>query len=161
MQVCNHITLIGNLGQKPTVKTLPSGTRLVEFSLATNESYRNRDGEKVKRTDWHKVKAFGKVVDVLERYLDKGSKIAVTGTLRYNKWTDSNNQTRTDAEIILDGFQFLGGRSQEQGETAYQQAEPADMVAAEPAPAPAKTSKRRTRKASSKKTLTPVEDLPF
>jgi single-strand DNA-binding protein len=165
MQVCNNITLIGNVGQAPTIKTLPSGTRLAEFSLATNDSYRNRDGEKVQRTEWHRIHAFGKVVDVLERYVTKGNKLAVSGTLRYNKWTDSNGQSRTTAQIMLEDFQFIGGRGQQTTSTDYQQREATDMVAAEPEAAKAapakKTRKRRTRKADAKQSLTPVEDLPF
>jgi single-strand DNA-binding protein len=161
MQVCNHITLIGNVGQTPTVKTLQSGTRVIEFPLATNDHYRNREGEKVQRTEWHKIKAYGKVVDTLEQYVDKGSKLAVTGSLRYNKWTDSNNQARVVAEIMLDGFQFLGSRSRQQNGSDYQQAEPAGMAVSEPGAEPAKTKKRRVRKSTKKQAVTPVEDLPF
>ena len=67
MQIRNSVTLIGNVGQLPVTKTLANGSRMIEFSLATNDSYRNRDGQKVQRTEWHRIKAFGKVVDVLER----------------------------------------------------------------------------------------------
>ncbi|MCP9234480.1 single-stranded DNA-binding protein [Lewinella sp. JB7] len=158
MNVRNSVTLIGNVGQLPICKTLPSGSRVIEFSLATNDTYRNREGEKIDRTEWHRVKAFGKVVDVLERYLTKGTQIALTGALRYNKWTDKHDQQRTTAEIILEEFSFLGSKERNSTEI---DAEPefAEMAVAEPAPK--KTTKRRTAKKAERTAVTPAEDLPF
>ena len=169
MQVRNSVTLIGNVGQLPTVRTLPSGNRVIEFSLATNDSYRNRDGEKVTRTEWHRVKAFGKVVDVLETYLTKGSQIALNGTLRYSKWTDKYEQSRTTAEIVLDEFTFLGAKDRggNPGEEAFeleelmQVAEPTAEASTEKSAA-AKTRKRRSvKQATAAQGVTPAEDLPF
>ncbi|THH39259.1 single-stranded DNA-binding protein [Neolewinella litorea] len=161
MQVRNSVTLIGNVGQLPAIKTLSSGSRVIEFSFATNDTYRNREGEKVTRTEWHQVKAFGKVVDVLERYVTKGSALAITGTLRYRKWTDKFEQNRVSTEIILDQFTFLGGRddkSYQAGQNEDEEASEASMLAAEPAPK--KTAKRRGKKAAAA-VVTPAEDLPF
>jgi single-strand DNA-binding protein len=162
MTVRNSITLIGNVGQLPITKTLPSGTRVIEFSLATNDSYRNRDGEKIQRTEWHSIKAYGKVVDVLERYVSRGSSLAITGTLRYNKWTDKYDQVRNSAEIILEEFTFLDSKNPSAGEY---KAEDTVMAAAEPSPK--KTSKRRAKKSKSTPTesgeraMTAADDLPF
>lgn len=159
MSIRNNITLIGNVGQLPTTKTLPSGVRLIEFSLATNETYRNRDGEKVTRTEWHRIKAFGKVVDVLEAYLTKGSQIALTGTLRYNKWTDKYEQSRISAEIILNEFTFLGSKDRNTEAVATEDAH-LEMQTAEPTPA--KSGKRGGNKTSTPATkATAAEDLPF
>ncbi len=156
MQVRNSVTLIGNVGQNPTVKTLTSGTRVIEFSLATNDSYRNKAGERITRTEWHSIQAYGKVVDVLERYLSKGSQLALTGSIRYRKWTDKHEQVRVSTEIILDEFTFLGSRDNGSYAASGDDKEQSEMMAAEPAPK--KTSKRRGKK---KAAMTPAEDLPF
>ncbi|NJB87406.1 single-strand DNA-binding protein [Lewinella marina] len=159
MQVRNSVTLIGNVGQLPTAKTLPNGVRAIEFSFATNDTYRNREGEKVTRTEWHQIKAYGKVVDVLEQYVTKGSALAITGTIRYRKWTDKYEQNRISTDIILDQFTFLGGRDDKSYQTAEEGAEESTMQAAEPAPQK-KTTRRRSTKAAAAE-LTPAEDLPF
>ena len=156
MQVRNSVTLIGNVGQLPTVRTLTSGTRVIEFSLATNDSYRNKAGERITRTEWHTIKAFGKVVDTLERYVTKGTQLALTGSIRYSRWTDKHEQTRISTEIILDEFTFLGSRDNSSYSSRDEEQEQAEMMAAEPAPK--KTAKRRGKK---KADLTPAEDLPF
>ncbi len=159
MQVRNSVTLIGNVGQVPTVKTLSTGNRVIEFSLATNDTYRNRQGEKVTRTEWHRVKAFGKVVDVLERYLTKGSQLALTGAIRYGRWTDKYDQQRIATDIVLEEFTFLGSRDRGDAEASYE-ADSTVMEVAEPAPK--KTTKRRTAKAKSAPAeMTAAEDLPF
>lgn len=106
----NFVNLIGNLGNKPTIKTLPSGSLLVEFSLATQNNYTDRDGNKVKNTDWHRVKAFGKVAEILNQYLDRGSKVAILGSIRYSKWVDKFEQNRVNTDIIVESFRFLDGR---------------------------------------------------
>ena len=155
MQVRNSVTLIGNVGQLPTVKTLPSGTRVIEFSLATNDSYRNKAGERIQRTEWHSIKAYGKVVDVLERYLTKGSQLALTGALRYSKWTDKHEQARTSTEIILDEFTFLGSRDNNSYSTRE---DDRDSLSVAAEPVAKKTTKRRTGKQAD---MTPAEDLPF
>ncbi|WP_157976059.1 single-stranded DNA-binding protein [Lewinella sp. IMCC34191] len=156
MQVRNSVTLIGNVGQIPTVKTLNGGTRVIEFSLATNDSYRNKAGERITRTEWHTIKAFGKVVDTLERYVTKGKQLAVTGAIRYNRWTDKHDQTRISTEIILDDFTFLGSRDNSDYPNHEDDKESSEMMAAEPTPK--KTTKRRGKKNSA---MTPAEDLPF
>lgn len=159
MQVRNSVTLIGNVGQLPATKTLPSGRRVIEFSFATNDIYRNREGEKVTRTEWHRVKAYGKVVDVLERYVTKGSALAITGSIHYNKWTDKYEQNRSSTEIILSEFTFLGGRDEKSYQADREDAADSVMQAAEPAPK--KTAKRRGKKAPMEAVVTPAEDLPF
>lgn len=109
----NFINLIGYLGGPPMSKTMPSGQMLTEFRLATNDAYKDRNGNKVERTEWHNVKAFGKAAEVLNQYLDRGSKVSIVGTLRYNNWLDKYEQKRTKAEIIVESFQFMDGPRKE------------------------------------------------
>lgn len=103
----NFVNLIGNLGADPVVKILPSGLQVAEFSLATSNKYTNREGTRVEQTDWHRIKAFGKVAEVMGQYLRKGSKVAILGTIRYGKWVDKHDQNRVSTDIIVETFRFL------------------------------------------------------
>ena len=135
MQVRNSITLIGHLGKAPETFTSKSGTPITKFSLATNDSYRDREGNRVTRTDWHEVVAFGKLAEIFRDNLEKGSGIALVGTLRYHKWTDQHDQKRQSAQIHADSFTFLG--------TPQREGQP------EPAPAaPAAGRRSSARKAT-------------
>ncbi|MBC6993683.1 single-stranded DNA-binding protein [Neolewinella lacunae] len=156
MQVRNSITLIGNLGSAPKTTVLPSGTTVTDFSLATNEYYRDKDGNRQTRTEWHRIKAFGKTAEILSKYLDAGSQVGISGTLRYNKWTDKYEQPRTSAEIIVSDFTFLspGKQSQDEPIEAYEES---SQVAE---PEPAKASTRKTKKAAPAK-MELEEELPF
>lgn len=160
----NFINLIGNLGAAPVVKTLPSGRLLTEFRLATNDRYTNASGQRVDRTEWHTVKAFGKPAEILSQYLDRGSKVSILGTLRYNKWVDKFEQNRTSTEIIVESFRFLDGNSAEQGKPqAALVAEPAPGVS-EPRTAARRAATTRTATATTMNEETapsPEEDLPF
>ncbi|WP_238751158.1 single-stranded DNA-binding protein [Neolewinella maritima] len=169
MQIRNSVTLIGNVGQLPITKTLSNGNRVIEFSLATNDSYRNREGQKITRTEWHRVKAYGKVVDVLERYLTRGSRIALVGAIRYSKWTDKYEQTRTATDIVLSEFTFLDSKERDDHDTpseseldeAMQVSEPSPAETAAAAPATKTRKRRATKKSAKASTATPAEDLPF
>lgn len=109
----NFINLIGHLGDTPNAKTMPNGRMATEFNLATKDSYRDRDGNKVERTEWHRIKAYGKPAEILNQYLDRGSKVSIIGTLRYSKWLDKYEQKRTTAEVIVESFQFMDGPRKE------------------------------------------------
>ena len=108
MNVRNYIHLTGNLGAAPTTFVLPSGDLSCSFSIATNEYYRNKEGEKVTRTEWHRVKAYGKLAELFAEHLEKGSQISIVGSMRYRKWTDKFEQPRIAAEVIASEFTFLG-----------------------------------------------------
>lgn len=129
MQVRNSVTLIGNLGSAPYTTTLPSGRTVTEFRLATNDYYRDKSGDRQTRTDWHKIKAYGRLAEVFDKYLAKGSQVCIAGALRYNKWIDKYDQVRLTPEIIADRFTFLSAGKQPAGE-----AEMEASLAAEPAP---------------------------
>lgn len=138
MQVRNSITLIGNLGSAPEVRTTEAGLTVTTFSLATNETYRDKNGDRQTRTDWHKVVSFGKLAEVFGKYLDQGSQVCIAGALRYNKWIDKHDQVRNTAEVHAHSFTFLSGGKQKEAE--------AELEAEE---APAATAKnRRTKKAA-------------
>ena len=109
----NKVLLIGNLGADPDVRSLPSGDVVANISLATSESWTDKStGEVKERTEWHRVAFFGKVAEVVEKYLHKGSRVYVEGRLRTRKWQDSNGQDRYTTEIIVDArgsLQMLDG----------------------------------------------------
>ena len=161
MQIRNSITLIGNLGADPKVRHLESGTTICELRLATNDTYRNRDGDRVTRTEWHTIKAYGKLAEVFEKHLRSGSKIAVAGTLRYDKWVDKHDQRRTSAYIQADEFTFLDGQpstgsyassDSRNGSVAAEPGQGRASAKQESAPAEATTAKASGSKASTKKT---------
>lgn len=106
----NRVQLIGNLGNDPEVKKLETGTRMARFSIATNETYKNKKGEKITDTQWHRVVAFGPVVEVIEKYVKKGSEIAVEGKLKNSSYDDKDGNKRYSTDIQLDDLVLLGSR---------------------------------------------------
>ena len=104
----NKVTLIGNLGQNPEVKELNGGNKLAKFSLATNETYRNKAGEKVTETQWHNLIAWGKTADIIGKYLKKGSEVAVEGKLLNRNYTDKEGVKRYVTEIQVSELLMLG-----------------------------------------------------
>ena len=106
----NKVTLIGNLGQNPEVKELNGGKKLAKFSLATNETYRNKAGEKVTDTQWHNLTVWGKTADIVEKYLKKGSEVAIEGKLLNRNYTDKEGVKRYVTEIQVNELVMLGGK---------------------------------------------------
>lgn len=107
----NKVQLIGNLGQNPEVKELNGGKKVAKFSLATNETYRNKAGEKVTDTQWHNLVAWGKTADIIGKYLKKGSEVAVEGKLLNRSWTDKEGVKRYTTEIQVSDLLMLGGKN--------------------------------------------------
>jgi single-strand DNA-binding protein len=106
----NKVQLIGNLGQAPEVKTTESGKKLAQFSVATNESYQNAQGEKVTETQWHQVVAWGKLAEIVEKYLDKGKEVAIEGKLVNRNYTDKQGVKHYTTEVVASDLLMLGGR---------------------------------------------------
>ena len=106
----NKVQLIGNLGQNPEVKELNGGKKLAKFSLATNETYRNKAGEKVTDTQWHNLTVWGKTADIVEKYLKKGSEVAVEGKLLNRNYTDKEGVKRYITEIQVSEIVMLGAK---------------------------------------------------
>ena len=109
MRGVNKVILVGNLGQDPESRALPSGTAVANVSLATNESWRDKQtGEQHERTEWHRCVFFGRLAEIVGEYLRKGSQIYVEGSLRTRKWQDSNGVDRYSTEVIVNDLQMLG-----------------------------------------------------
>ena len=112
----NKVQLIGHLGQKPEVKTFENGRKKAKFSMATNEIYENASGVKVKETQWHHIVAWGKLADVVEKYLNKGMEVVVEGKLVHNTYQDKEGNKRYFSEVEIKEFLMLGksiGESEE------------------------------------------------
>lgn len=109
----NRVQLIGNLGGKPEIKKTESGKKQATFSMATTESYRNAQGEKVTETQWHHLVVWDKVAEIAEKYLDKGKEIAVEGKLVNRSYTDKDGNKRYITEVQVNELLMLGGKSVE------------------------------------------------
>ncbi|SNR50926.1 single-stranded DNA-binding protein [Lutibacter flavus] len=104
----NKVQLIGNLGNAPEIITLDSGKKLAKFSIATNESYKNAQGEKVTETQWHNIVAWNKTAEIVEQYLDKGKEVAVEGKLTTRNYNDKDGNKRYVTEIVINELLLLG-----------------------------------------------------
>lgn len=104
----NKVQLIGNLGNDPEIITLESGKKLAKFSLATNDSYKNAQGEKVSQTDWHNLIAWGKTAEIVEKYVAKGKEIAIEGKLTTRTWEDKDGMKRYVTEVVVNELLMLG-----------------------------------------------------
>lgn len=109
----NKVQIIGRLGRDVELRQTPSGQSVASFTVATDESYTSRDGQKVEQTEWHRINIFGKQAELCGRFLGKGSLVYVEGRIRSRKWTDKEGIERTSTEINADRVQFLD-RKQEQ-----------------------------------------------
>jgi len=107
----NKVQLIGNLGNDPEVITLDSGKKLAKFSIATNETYKNAQGEKVTDTQWHNVIAWNKTAEIVEKYLVKGNEIAVEGKLTSRSYEDKEGVKKYITEIIVNELLMLGNKN--------------------------------------------------
>jgi single-strand DNA-binding protein len=106
----NKVQLIGNLGKAPEIITLDSGKKLAKFSIATNETYKNAQGEKVQDTQWHNVIAWNKTAEIVEKYLDKGKEIAIEGKLTSRSYDDKEGNKRYITEVVCDELVMLGSK---------------------------------------------------
>lgn len=104
----NRVQLIGHVGQDPEVKTLEGGRKLANISVATNDRYTNDKGEKVEQTEWHRLVAWGKTAEFIEKYITKGKEVAIEGKLTHRSYDDKNGEKRYVTEIIISDVQFLG-----------------------------------------------------
>ena len=106
----NKVQLIGNLGNAPEIITLESGKKLAKFSIATNEVYKNAQGEKVTETQWHNLVAWNKTAEIVEKYVEKGREIAIEGKLTSRSYDDKDGNKRYITEIIVNELLLLGGK---------------------------------------------------
>ena len=137
----NKVILIGNLGNEPDVRYMPSGDAVANVSIATSESWKDKNtGETQERTEWHRVVFFGKLAEIVKQYLHKGSKIYVEGKLRTRKWQDKEGVERYSTEVIVDisgSMQMLDGRPGGGSSVPFDDAPRAQAPAASSRPVPA------------------------
>ena len=104
----NKVQLIGNLGNDPEILTLESGKKLAKFSIATNENYKNAQGEKVTDTQWHNIVAWGKTADIVEKYVGKGKEVAIEGKLTSRSYDTKEGEKRYVTEVVCNELLMLG-----------------------------------------------------
>ena len=107
----NSVKLIGNLGAKPEVKHLEGGKVVARMSIATTESYKNTKGEKVQDTTWHQLVAWGKTAEIAEKFLDKGSELAIEGKLTNRSYEDKDGVKKYISEVLVNEIVMLGGKA--------------------------------------------------
>ncbi len=106
----NKVILLGNLGKDPEMRTLDSGVKMARISLATNDYFKNKNGEVIERTEWHSVILWHRRAELAEKYLRRGSPLYVEGRLQYRNWDDKDGIKRYTTEIIADVINLVGGK---------------------------------------------------
>ena len=104
----NKVILIGNLGKDPEVRSTTSGQRVANFSLATSRSGKGQDGQRQEKTEWHSIVVWGKLVDICEKYLQKGKQVYIEGRIETRSWQDKEGQTKYKTEVICEQMTMLG-----------------------------------------------------
>jgi len=107
----NKAMLIGNVGQDPEIRTIPSGARVAQFSVATSRRWNDKSGQQQEKTEWHRVVVWEKLVEIIERYVKKGDRIYVEGEIEYRQYQDKDGVTKYSTEIRARDVVLLGGRS--------------------------------------------------
>lgn len=111
MSGVNKVIIIGNLGQAPEVEYMPNGNAVCNFTIATSESWKDKNtGEKVERTEWHRIVMYRKLAEIAGQYLTKGSKVYIEGKLQTRKWQAQDGSNRYTTEIVASEMQMLGGK---------------------------------------------------
>jgi single-strand DNA-binding protein len=151
----NKVILVGRLGRDPETRFTSSGQAVANFSMATDETYKDRAGERQKRTEWHKIVAWGKLAEIVQKYLRKGSLVYIEGRIQSRQWDDREGQKRTSFEIVAGVMRMLGGRAEGAGQGGGQAAPVHEPDADQSAPP------------HSEETMSPAggeitdEDIPF
>lgn len=107
----NSVRLIGNLGANPEIKQFEKGAKMARFAIATNEVYNDKDGKKVTDTQWHNVVAWGKIAEIVEEFLTKGSEVAIEGKLTSRNYDSKDGEKKYVTEIVLNEMLMLGKKS--------------------------------------------------
>ena len=143
----NKVILIGNLGRDPEVRYMPNGEAVCNFSIATDETWKDQHGQKQERTEWHAITLYRRMAEVAGQYLKKGSQVYIEGRIQSRKYTDKNGIERTAYEIIGNEMKMLGGKAEGSSESAN---------TAEP-PAPP----RRQAPAAPAQPVDDIDEIPF
>ncbi len=110
MASVNKVILVGNLGRDPELRYIPSGQAVANFTLATNERWRDKEGNNQERTEWHRIVVWGKSAENCAQYLQKGRSVYIEGKLQTQEWEDKEGNKRKTTEVVAQTVQFLGGR---------------------------------------------------
>lgn len=173
MASVNKVIILGNLGADPDVRYTPDGgTAICTLSIATSRRYKNRDGQPVEETEWHRVVLFSRLAEIARDYLRKGRPVFIEGRLRTRKWTDQNGVDRWTTEIVGEQMQLLGGRDSGQQGGGYvppptsdgfeSSPRPAASRPAAPRPAPAPAAAPQPSPAAASAPIDSLEeDVPF
>jgi single-strand DNA-binding protein len=129
MASVNKVILVGNLGRDPEMRYMPSGDALASFSIATTDNWKDKNGQKQERTEWHRISMFGKQAEIAGEYLKKGSSVYIEGRLQTRKWQDKEGNERQTTEVVADRMQMLGGRSGQPAATSAPRQAPAQKPA--------------------------------
>jgi single-strand DNA-binding protein len=108
----NKVILVGRLGRDPETRYTGGGQAVANFSMATDETYKDKNGERQKRTEWHKIVVWSKLAEIAQQYLKKGSLLYLEGRIQSREWQDKEGQKRTSFEIVASNFRMLGGRAE-------------------------------------------------
>jgi single-strand DNA-binding protein len=127
----NKVLLIGRLGADPEIRYTPDGTMVTNFRLATDESYKSKAGEKVQRTEWHKIVTFRKLAEICGNYLTKGKLVYVEGRIQTRAWEDKEGVKRYTTEIIASNMQMLDSKGQGNQEAGWNDQNPPPFAEAE------------------------------
>ena len=119
----NKVILIGNLGQDPESRFTPSGTAVTNLSVATNESWKDQNGESQDRTEWHRIVMYGKMAETASEYMKKGQMVYIEGRLQTNEWEDQNQIKRKSTQVRCDNFTMLGRRNDNSSNYSEEQKE--------------------------------------
>ena len=125
----NKVIIVGNCGQDPETRYLPSGGAVTNLSLATSETWKDKNtGDQQERTEWHRVVFFNRLAEIVEQYVKKGSKVYVEGSLRTRKWQGQDGQDRYTTEIVASEMQMLDSRGGQAGQGGYDQSPQPDSA---------------------------------
>ena len=124
----NKVILVGNVGKDPDIRYLEGGTAVCSFPLATSETYRNRNGERITTTEWHNIVLWRGLAEIAERYVKKGTQLYIEGRIRTRSWDDRDGNKRYTTEIIADNMQMLGRKPDDAAAMVTQAAQAAPQT---------------------------------
>lgn len=120
----NKVSIIGNLGKDPEIRTTPSGKKVANFSVCTSDRWTDKEGKKQESAQWHRLVAWGPLAEIIEKYVRKGSQAYFEGKLDYRKYTGKDGIERYSTEIVVSEMQMLGGKSAESAPQSSQESMP-------------------------------------
>ena len=158
MASVNKAILIGNLGKDPEVRYMPSGDAITHINIATTETFKDREGVKQERTEWHRVVFFGALAKIAGEYLKKGRPVYIEGRIQTRKWQGQDGQDRYTTEIVANEMKMLGGRGDSGGDASF---EPRASEAGAPASRAPQASARTSSPSKPDVDNSFDDDIPF